>query len=69
MRHKNTVFHDVLKLVPWAFFNRLVKRHGSDDFVRKLTTRHQLIACFTVSSPGRQSVAPRFGALYDRNAR
>lgn len=44
MRHKNTVFHDVVKLVPWAVFERLVERHGSDGLVRKLTTRQQFIA-------------------------
>ncbi len=44
MRHQNSVFHDVLKFVPWAVFDRLVEKHGSDELVRKFTTRHQLIA-------------------------
>lgn len=44
MRHQNSVFHDVLKLIPWTAFDRLVDEHGSDELVRKFKTRHQLIA-------------------------
>lgn len=44
MRHQNSVFHDLLKLIPWAVFDRLVEEHGSDDLVRTFKTRHQLIA-------------------------
>jgi hypothetical protein len=36
--------HHLLKLVPWSEFDRLVDEHGSDELVRKFTTRHQLIA-------------------------
>lgn len=34
----------MLKLIPWAIFDRLVEEHGSDQLVRKFKTRHQLIA-------------------------
>jgi hypothetical protein len=44
VRHQNSVFHDLLKLIPWSEFDRLVDEHGSDDLVRKFKTRHQLIA-------------------------
>ena len=44
MPHSNTVFGDVLKLVPWAEFERLVKAHGTDDLVRGFTTKRQLLA-------------------------
>ncbi len=44
MRHQNSVFHDLLKLLPWTEFERLVDEHGSDELVRKFNTRHQLIA-------------------------
>jgi hypothetical protein len=44
VRHQNSVFHDVMKLIPWAVFDRLVEEHGADELVRKLKTRHQLIA-------------------------
>jgi hypothetical protein len=42
--HSNTVFRDVLKLVPWVEFERLVKAHGTDDLVRGFTTKRQLLA-------------------------
>ena len=44
MRHHNSVFHGVLKHVPWGEFDRLVEEHGADARVRRLTTRRQLIA-------------------------
>jgi hypothetical protein len=44
VRHQNSVFHDLLKLIPWTAFDRLVDEHGSDALVRKFSTRHQLIA-------------------------
>lgn len=44
MRHQNSVLHHVLKLIPWAVFDKLVEEHGSDELVRKFKTRHQLIA-------------------------
>src|SRR5216683_5894166 len=42
--HTNTVFSDILKLVPWAAFDELVKKHGSDELVRSFTTKRQLLA-------------------------
>jgi len=42
--HSNTVFRDVLKLVPWSEFERLVKAYGTDDLVRGFTTKRQLLA-------------------------
>jgi hypothetical protein len=44
MLHKNSVFHSVLKQVPWHRLDRLVEEHGSDKHVRRLTTKSQLIA-------------------------
>ncbi|MCI0525063.1 MAG: DUF4372 domain-containing protein [Acidobacteria bacterium] len=31
--HLNTVFRDILKLVPWVEFDRLVKKHGTGELV------------------------------------
>src|SRR5258708_15854117 len=42
--HTNTVFRDILKLVPWSEFDKLVKNHGSDELVRSFTTNRQLLA-------------------------
>lgn len=44
MRHENSVFHGILKHVPWSEFDRLVEEHGSDFRVRHLTTRSQFVA-------------------------
>lgn len=44
MRHENSVFHGVLKHVPWGAFDRLVAEHKADARVRRLTTKSQLIA-------------------------
>ena len=41
--HTNTVLRDILKLVPWSEFEKLVKNHGSDELVRSFTTKRQLI--------------------------
>lgn len=44
MRHQNSVFHSVLKHVPWPVFDRLVEEHGADARVRRLTTKSQFVA-------------------------
>jgi hypothetical protein len=44
MRHQNSVFHGVLKHVPWPVFDRLVDEQKADARVRRLTTKSQLVA-------------------------
>lgn len=44
MPHHNSVFHDLLKRVPWGVFEEHVSEHGSDKHVRQLKTRDQFIA-------------------------
>src|SRR5260370_17562263 len=44
MRHQNSVFHGLLKHVPWSEFERLVEAHEADARVRRLTTKSQLAA-------------------------
>ena len=44
MPHHNSVFHDVLKLVPWAEVDRLVEEHDADASARQLKTKDHLIA-------------------------
>jgi hypothetical protein len=39
--HRNTVTHSILQHFPWQDFDALVKQHGSDKHVRKLTTKTQ----------------------------
>jgi hypothetical protein len=43
MRHQNSVFHSLLKHIPWGRFERLVEEHGADVDARGLTTKRQLI--------------------------
>lgn len=42
MPHQNTVFHSILKLVPWSVADRLVEQFGANKHVRRLTTQNQL---------------------------
>jgi Domain of unknown function (DUF4372) len=44
VRHQNTVFHTVLKHLPWDEFERLVKVHGADEDERGFTAKTQLVA-------------------------
>lgn len=44
MRHHNSVFHELVRLVPWAAFDRLVDKHDADHRVRRLPTRDQFLA-------------------------
>jgi Transposase DDE domain/Domain of unknown function (DUF4372) len=56
MRHHNTVFHSVLKLVPWHVFDRLVDQFHSDKKVRRLRTKNQLIAMLYAQLSGTESL-------------
>lgn len=56
MRHHNTVFHSILKLVPWHAFDRLVERYGTNRRVRRLTTQNQLIALLYAQLSGAESL-------------
>jgi IS4 transposase len=56
MRHHNTVFHSILKLLPWHVFDRLVERHKTDKKVRRLTTRNQLTALLYAQLSGAESL-------------
>ena len=44
MRHQNSVFHGLLKHLPWDAFDQLVTAHRADSRVRQLTTKSQLVA-------------------------
>ena len=57
MRHDNSVFHQVLKHVPWAVFDRLVDEHKADRRVRRLTCKSQFLALLFAQLAGRQACA------------
>ena len=44
VHHENSVFHWLLKHVPWAVFDRLVAAHGADSRIRHLSTKSQFVA-------------------------
>ena len=75
MRHRNSVFHDLLKLVPWAAFDRLVDEHGTDEGARSFTSRQHLNALLFAQLSGASSLreieatmASHQGRLYHSGA-
>ena len=69
MRHQNSVFHAVLKHVPWSEFDRLVEAHGADARVRRLTTKSQLVALLYGQLAGASSLREIAGGLASHTAR
>ena len=63
MRHQNSVFHDLLKRVPWAEFDRLVAAHDADRRVRRLPTKSQFIALLYGQLSGAASLREITGGL------
>ena len=69
MLHKNSVFHDLLKQVPWADFDRLVQQHGADARVRRLPTKSQLIAMLYGQLAGAASLRDIVDGMASQSAR
>jgi IS4 transposase len=69
MRHHNSVFHDLLKRVPWGKFSELVVEHGSDKHVRRLSTKDQFIALLYGQLSGASSLREIVGGLESHGAR
>lgn len=69
MRHQNTVFHGVLKHVPWAEFDRLVDKHEADCRVRRLTTKDQFVALIYGQLSGASSLREIVAGLESHTAR
>ena len=69
MGHANTVFTDVLKLVPWNAFEQLVKTHGTDDLVRSFTTKHQFVALLFAQLSGAHSLRDIHTSMSSHRAR
>lgn len=44
MLHQNSVFHCLLKYMPWHRFERSVEKYGADDLSRNLNTKRHFIA-------------------------
>src|SRR6266403_140485 len=69
MLHKNSVFHDVLKHVPWHAFERLVAEHEADFRVRRLTTKSQFVALLYGQLSGAASLRELVSGLHGDAAR
>lgn len=69
MRHHNSVFHDVLKWVPWSEFDRLVASHRADYRVRRLPTKAQFVALLYGQLSGAASLREIVGGLESHAAR
>ena len=69
MRHQNSVFHGVLKHVPWGEFERLVEAHNADARVRRLTTKSQFVALLYGQLSGASSLREIVTGLSSHAAR
>jgi transposase len=69
VQHKNSVFHDLLKRIPWSVFDRLVDEHGADKHVRRLSTKDQFIALLYGQLAGAVSLREIAGGLESHTAR
>lgn len=69
MPHENSVFHGILKHVPWEAFERLVRTHGADAGVRRLTTKGQFVALLYGQLSGASSLREIETGLKSHDAR
>ena len=69
MPHHNTVFGDVLKLVPWHRFEALVKEHDADARVRRLSTKAQFVALLYGQLSGASGLRETVTGLSSHEAR
>lgn len=69
MRHQNSVFHEVLKHLPWPEFERLIEAHAADKGVRELTTKSQLVALVYGQLSGAESLREIVAGLESHAAR
>jgi hypothetical protein len=63
MRHENTVFATLLKLVPRSLFDKLVKKHAMDARQRGFTTRAQFCAMLFAQLSGAVSLRDLISGL------
>lgn len=63
MPHDNSVLHDLLKRIPWDAFDALVRAHGADKHVRRLSTKSQLVALLYAQLSGAASLREVAGGL------
>ena len=69
VRFTNTVFHDILKLVPWAAFDKLVGEYGTDKLARSFSTRRQFTALLFAQFSGASSLRDVEAVMASHQAR
>lgn len=69
VQHHNTVFRDILKLVPWDRFEEIVDDHGADAGVRRLSTKGQFVALLYGQLSGSSSLREIVTGLSSHAAR
>jgi hypothetical protein len=69
VRHQNSVFHTVLKHLPWDEFERLVELHGADRDERGFTAKTQLVAMIYAQLSGAVSLREIEAGLSSHQAR
>lgn len=69
MPHQNTVFRELLKLLPWHRFEQLVEQHDADARVRRLTSKGQFLALLYGQLSGACSLREIVTALSSHAAR
>lgn len=69
MQHQNSVFHSLLKHLPWHQFDKLVDDHEADKHVRRLTTKDQLVALIYAQLSGAQGLREIEAGLSSHAAR
>jgi Transposase DDE domain/Domain of unknown function (DUF4372) len=56
VRQHNSVFHSILKLLPWDEFNHAIEQHEAKDCVRSFTHRSHLVAMLYAQFAGAVSL-------------
>ncbi len=69
IRHYNSVFHQLLKHIPWEEFDALVIEHRADARVRRLTTKSQFLAMLYGQLAGAASLREIVGGIESHRAR
>jgi hypothetical protein len=69
VRPQTTVFHGLLKQVPWHRFEALVEEHGADARVRRLSTKGQFVALLYGQLSGASSLREIVTGLSSHMAR
>ena len=69
MRHQNSVFHQLLKHLPWEEFDALVAAHRADARARRLTAKSHFLALLYGQLAGAASLREIVGGIESQRAR